>query len=432
MPEQSEPCRISCIGTLRSGVSCWTCPDADSLTAERRQRYLDILTQEARASRLSCTCGAYTNNCICPHMHNRTLRAAVHDLLAILRARTSPNLPMWPITTEMHLPSVPMADHGIYTRAMALYRPDPGDNPCPACRHIPLSSEDERHVELDAAMLGWGVEIETLLPRRAIRDTWGEPGPFTPGEYHVGREIEAGPPGWLAEKDSSLSTQRDAYYGVECVSPVLHGEDGLDDVEQMTEELHQYDARINNTCMLHVHVGTGEAGPHAIRHVQVLFSVLEFAFFASCGKEVGRVWNHPRMERSDSWLPRPYGNRYQTLNSTNIHPTCPRDSHWEMRIWPGTVQMLDITSAIHLAVAVVVAGSGGYLPPDDADVGSMASATRVLDDVLAMHYPGSALQRDVAREWLGRRAAAADMDRPYTAPYLSSKADAMRQGVMRR
>ena len=70
-----------------------------------------------------------------------------------------------------------------------------------------------------AADATFGIEIECLLPRGSVRV----------GGYHAGIELGGRfPAGWNAQRDGSLRTTLRGYEGVEIVSPVLRGRDGLE------------------------------------------------------------------------------------------------------------------------------------------------------------------------------------------------------------
>ena len=97
-----------------------------------------------------------------------------------------------------------------------------------------------------AAEATFGIEIECFLPRGCVRV----------GAYHAGVELGSRfPAGWNAQRDGSLRTTLRGYEGVEIVSPVLRGREGLEQVRQVAALLQELGARVNRTCGLHVHVG---------------------------------------------------------------------------------------------------------------------------------------------------------------------------------
>ena len=61
------------------------------------------------------------------------------------------------------------------------------------------------------------------------------------------------------KRDGSLRTRVRRYQGVEIVSPVLRGGDGLEQVRKVADLLNRMDAHVNATCGLHVHVGVTSA-----------------------------------------------------------------------------------------------------------------------------------------------------------------------------
>src|SRR5262245_8670273 len=104
-------------------------------------------------------------------------------------------------------------------------------------------------MELNPQAVTFGVEIECYIPRDRM-DGWSIAG------YHssYGGNIPESD-GWRAMEDGSLCSAPRGFRGVEIVSPVLRGREGLASVRAMVARLNSMGAVVNKTCGLHVHVG---------------------------------------------------------------------------------------------------------------------------------------------------------------------------------
>jgi hypothetical protein len=93
----------------------------------------------------------------------------------------------------------------------------------------------------DASEIRFGIEMETLLPT----------GTCQVGQYHHGTQVAGLPRGWNAQHDGSLHTSLPGYAGVEIVSPILKGADGLRQIAEVCTWLAAKNARVNETCGFH-------------------------------------------------------------------------------------------------------------------------------------------------------------------------------------
>jgi len=98
----------------------------------------------------------------------------------------------------------------------------------------------------------FGIEIETTMT-----DTWT--GNNDIGDYHNGEPVYDAPVfndrRWLAEHDSSIRTRSYSREGVEFVSPILVGNEGLRNAVDFVQWLRSHNARVNSSCGLHIHIG---------------------------------------------------------------------------------------------------------------------------------------------------------------------------------
>jgi hypothetical protein len=116
----------------------------------------------------------------------------------------------------------------------------------------------------------FGIEIECYVPRSCRIQTsgWSCHGerrfPAVTGGYAVDGEyieapVTADGRGFQATTDGSLTQAPSGFYGVEFVSHVLSGDEGVDIVCRFMQFLSKIGARVNRTCGLHIHVGIRSA-----------------------------------------------------------------------------------------------------------------------------------------------------------------------------
>lgn len=216
-----------------------------------------------------------------------------------------------------------------------------------------------------AAELTFGVEMELFLPRGSVRV----------GAYHRGIELGGEfPRGWNAQRDGSLHTDLRGYEGVEVVSPILRGRDGLDQVRKVADLLRRMDARVNASAGVHVHVGvTSAAGSdfdEAAEWVRRLLNTTaqhERAFYGASGtrsRQAGRFcrslacgdWSakkattlKKRKLTADELRLEAAGiSRYQLLN---VVPVFGANKTVEFRCFSATTDALKLTSWVQMCLA---------------------------------------------------------------------------------
>jgi hypothetical protein len=105
--------------------------------------------------------------------------------------------------------------------------------------------------------LGFGVELECYLPEgRTMQEAATAVAArgiacHAEGYNHALRST------WKIVPDGSLQSSR----GIELVSPILRGDAGLAQVEQVCEALQDFGCTVNRNCGFHVHVGVGRNAP---------------------------------------------------------------------------------------------------------------------------------------------------------------------------
>jgi hypothetical protein len=209
----------------------------------------------------------------------------------------------------------------------------------------------------------FGVEVECFLPRGAVQV----------GGHHAGRELGGEfPPGWNAQRDGSLSTRLPNYEGVEVVSPVLRGRQGLEEVKVVAELLGRMNARVNPTCGFHVHVGVVSAAGNDydevadwVRRLLNLTAHHEMAFYGATGSRRRQNSRYCASLRQGTWgrkkevlkkkmtaealrLEAAGVDRYQLLNVQNVFGAT---RTVEFRAFSGTVEALKMTAYVQMALA---------------------------------------------------------------------------------
>jgi hypothetical protein len=214
-----------------------------------------------------------------------------------------------------------------------------------------------------AAEITFGCEIECYLPRGSVRV----------GNYHAGIELGGRfPAGWNAQRDGSLHTSLPNYEGVEIVSPVLRGRDGLEQVRKVAALLEEMGARVNASAGFHVHLGAesaaGQDFDEVADWVRRLINVTaqhEKAFYGASGtrsrergtycRSLKSAWNgkkeklRRKMKAEDLRIEAAGISRYQTLN---LVPLFGRNRTVEFRCFSGTTSGLKMTAWIQMALAV--------------------------------------------------------------------------------
>jgi hypothetical protein len=200
---------------------------------------------------------------------------------------------------------------------------------------------------MNASEMTFGIEIETCLP----------PGLVACGGYHAGYQIAGLPQGWNAQRDCSIRGEA-GLAGVEVVSPVLKGADGLRQVVTVAKWLNEHGAKVNSSTGFHVHVGwTGDDA--ALDRLVHIVANYEKALLAATGTH-SRDHNHfCQSVRTDAaYVQRlqngnkncRVGNRYHVLNLTNLGTA---KNTVEFRVFAGTTNAVKIVAYIRLCLAMV-------------------------------------------------------------------------------
>lgn len=112
---------------------------------------------------------------------------------------------------------------------------------------------ENRIINVNPDELTFGIEIECFVPHASLLHYGIEVGSYS-GGYTI--STTGFPSGWKASADSSLKNSFGGdYRGVEFVSPVLRGLEGLTQAAEMAALIKGLGGKVNDTCGCHVHVG---------------------------------------------------------------------------------------------------------------------------------------------------------------------------------
>jgi hypothetical protein len=146
----------------------------------------------------------------------------------------------------------------------------------------------------------FGVEIECFAPRGNHADVFAA---MRNALAAQGLEVSmpranrhATTSGWKVVPDVSIVPARD-HVGMELVSPILKGQDGIDQVLKVGAALAVMLAKVNQSCGLHVHCGSGGASVGQLRNLAKMFCLYEDHFDTLV--PVSRRANNNRFTRSN-------------------------------------------------------------------------------------------------------------------------------------
>ena len=203
--------------------------------------------------------------------------------------------------------------------------------------------------EIDVNQITFGCEFEVCIPDET---------PIRVGSYHDGIQVNSLPDGWNAQRDCSIQAPLN-HQGVEVVSPILKGADGLRQIKAVCDWLNAIGAKVNRSTGFHVHVGWA-ASREALKRLTHNVSNFETALYASTGTHARENGNFCRGVRNDqaycdrirdgtaTGLPT---NRYHILNLTNIGYD--RRNTVEFRVFAGTTNATKALGYIRLCLGLV-------------------------------------------------------------------------------
>jgi hypothetical protein len=211
--------------------------------------------------------------------------------------------------------------------------------------------------------LTFGIEIETTIPTSQ---------PVNIGAYHRGAANSWLPTGWTVQRDCSIRPAY-GYRGIEVVSPILRGADGLKQIEQVMTALNERGCKTNRSCGTHVHIGTSRRGTQRALWAANVINLVgqhETALYAASGtknRERGQWCRPVTTNRSYSYeaisadLRRAGASealtrymrdarmsRYSVLNLNHIHTR----STVEFRCFSGTLSATKAKAWVSMTIAI--------------------------------------------------------------------------------
>ena len=138
-----------------------------------------------------------------------------------------------------------------------------------------LSTPEQVNFALDA--MTFGVELEFLMPYGVTREMVARKinaagVPCVAEEYNHGTRTH-----WKTVSDMSVADTREEARrsGCEVVSPVLRGEEGLEQLRKVCDVLTEMRCAVNKKCGLHVHVGARGQGVDFFKNIAFLYASAE-------------------------------------------------------------------------------------------------------------------------------------------------------------
>tara|TARA_Y100000310_G_scaffold343304_2_gene450293 strand:- start:287 stop:1204 length:918 start_codon:yes stop_codon:yes gene_type:complete len=170
-----------------------------------------------------------------------------------------------------------------------------------------------------------GVETECLIPQDYADQ-------IDIGDYHCGEPVYDAPRfnnrRWCVEHDSSVHSRNSSRYPCEFVSPVLVGQQGLENVVAFHQWLRSLPTRVNNSCGLHIHVGIDSVigqNASAARVINFVTKVAHLtyrwqdALYAQCGTRRDRNHYCGRIPDESNWV--------MNLRQEHEKPDTEKDRH---------------------------------------------------------------------------------------------------------
>jgi hypothetical protein len=209
--------------------------------------------------------------------------------------------------------------------------------------------------------LKFGIEIETHIPSLS---------PVSVGRYHAGDlcpqlPVSADGKLWKCERDGSINCPA-GRQPAEFVSPILSGTEGVQNVVAAVGKLKELDAKINESCGVHVTVEwTGDQA--ALARLIHLVANFETAFYGSTGtknRENGRYCRKikqygsaegVRLAAADA-----YRGRYHILNLTHV---ANGGNRVEFRCFSASLNSAKILGWIQMCLAAVEVALDGRIRP---------------------------------------------------------------------
>lgn len=201
---------------------------------------------------------------------------------------------------------------------------------------------------MNVSEMTFGCEFEVTMPAANSPAVGG---------YHNGRQIAGLPEGWNAQGDSSIHVTTRGHIGVEIVSPVLKGAEGLRQIKLVCQWLKDRGAKVNQSTGFHVHIGC-ERNETLLARLAHLVANFEKALYAATGTKTREQGRYCQPIQSNGQFRSRFVQRqavsvtrYHSLNVTNLDygskPTV------EFRVFAGTLNAIKAIGYIRLCLGLV-------------------------------------------------------------------------------
>lgn len=193
----------------------------------------------------------------------------------------------------------------------------------------------------------FGVEIEVLVPT-AYADI------FVPGGYHDGNPLVGeGLTGWNVQRDGSIQSEP-GYVGVEVVSGILSGEDGLIQVVAVFDQLRDMGCKCNDSTGLHVHIDGRQFPDTKISALVANYKRYEKLLYGISGSKASSRWTSPYCKPAGVWMDDcDRTDRYRGLNLKNYYAYQQKKSI-EFRMFAGTLNADVVVGILYILTGLVV------------------------------------------------------------------------------
>jgi hypothetical protein len=240
----------------------------------------------------------------------------------------------------------------------------------------------------------FGVEVEfsgITMAAAAAAITRALGRQVTTGGYHQSSDWSE----WRVDRDGSVTTQYGN--GGEAVSPVLRGQDGLDEVARVVAALREAGARVDRRCGVHVHLDARDLTGEQIARLMVAYVDRQDAMDtlvapsrrrglnAYCGRmsDTEKLAHKGALEATRTPAPTGYHGRYRTVNVNTLG----RTGTVEFRQHQGSLNGTKITAWVKMLLALgesVIATADEALPQGPAELIEALTA-HGLDTAAARH-----------------------------------------------
>jgi len=205
---------------------------------------------------------------------------------------------------------------------------------------------------MNAKEFTYGLELELQCPNSVIQDHR-----LNIGAYHTGCQVPFLPQGWTAQRDGSLRAST-GYTACEIVSPILRGEEGVTEIIQVLNKLHDLGFKVAINAGTHFHVGWGDGwGADTLARLISIFSYLEKGLFACTGtrrrengtycKGIRKHGDAVKAKKETDY------DRYNALNISNLANNRPNKKTVEFRLFSGSLNATKIVGWLQLCLGAV-------------------------------------------------------------------------------